>query len=159
MQGTERIMIDTCSTCAAWSVLMETPGRAIARREIPGTAQTDDCKDRGLHGDWLNLGYAQVGRLAHWALTTVIMRESGRTTDSRACRDAAHVFQEWIGCTNPQRRVSAPLALFEAYGLSDYGMATARRVASLYAKTCEGPDVSRWLSVASLLRDSTARRG
>lgn len=159
MRGTERVMIDMCSTCAAWSVHMKAPERTIARREIPGTAQVDDCKDRGMHGEWLNLGHAQAGRLAHWALTTVLMRESGTSAVRVSRRDTAHVLQEWIGCTNPHRRTAAPMGLFEVYGLSDYGMATARHVASLYAKTCEGPDVSYWLSVAAVLREPTARRG
>ncbi len=158
MRGIERVNLDTCATCGMWSATLVTKP-ASKRIVLPGTEDVRTCLDAGMHGTWDAIGHTQVGRLAHWALTTVIRNTAGTGAVAQSRRDAAHVSQDWIGCTNPERRTGAPSLVFDGYVLSGYGMTAARHMVAAYAKRLEPSEAYRWSAVASILRGPLARRG
>ena len=159
MRGIERVTIDTCAVCGMWSVRIGAVKTQGPRTVLPGTEDTRTCLDAGVHGTWDRIGHVQVGRLAHWALTTVIMHTTGTGAVAQSLRDAAHVSQDWIGCPNPERRVSAPAQIFDGYVLSGYGMTAARHAVAAYAKTLDPSEAYRWSAVSGILRGPAARRG
>lgn len=115
---------------------------------VPGTGAALHCDHKRT-----DIGTVEVPQLVHVALSTLlragVLDNGGRAT--------AHQVQEWLRVPARNWRVgNLPWVLQDGYGVSSYGLATARILAASMAALTVPSEAFYWLAASSLTRRKLA---